>query len=127
MAASSGRAPARGHAVRRGPAARTLSADVADVADERAVAALFDTAESTFGGIDVVVHAAGRMHLAPIAELDLTALDVLREETVARLAAQPPLERLGTPADIAEVVAFLVGPRGHWINGLVIRANGGIV
>ncbi|MEV0969083.1 hypothetical protein [Microtetraspora glauca] len=60
MAASSGRAPARGHAVRRGPAARTLSADVADVADERAVAALFDTAESTFGGIDVVVHTPGR-------------------------------------------------------------------
>ena len=49
------------------------------------------------------------------------------EETVARLAAQPPLERLGTPADIAEVVAFLAGPRGHWVNGQVLRANGGMV
>lgn len=48
------------------------------------------------------------------------------EATIARLADQPPLERLGTPADAAEVVAFLAGP-GHWINGQVIRANGGIV
>ncbi|NEY32024.1 SDR family oxidoreductase [Streptomyces sp. PRKS01-65] len=184
----------------------------ADVADEHAVAALFDAAEEEFGGVDVVVHAAGRMHLAPIAELDLAALDDLHrtnvrgafvvvqqaarrvrpggaivmfstsvvglafpgygayaaskgavealtlilarelrgrdvtantvapgptatalfldgkdEETIARLAAQPPLERLGTPADISEVVAFLASPAGHWINGQVIRANGGII
>ena len=185
----------------------------ADVADERAVAALFDAAEAEFGGgVDVVVQAAGRMQLAPIADLDLTVLDDLHrtnirgtfvvvqqaarrvrpggaivtfstsvvglafpgygayaaskgavealtlilarelrgrdvtantvapgptatdlfldgkdEETIARLAAQPPLERLGTPADIAEVVAFLASPAGHWINGQVIRANGGII
>ena len=49
------------------------------------------------------------------------------EETIARLAAAPPLERLGTPADIAEVVAFLAGPRGHWVNGQTVRANGGLV
>lgn len=48
------------------------------------------------------------------------------EQTVAKLAAQPPLERLGTPADIAEVVAFLASPAGHWVNGQVVRANGGI-
>jgi len=54
-------------------------------------------------------------------------LDGKDDETVARLAAQPPLERLGTPADIAETVAFLVSPAGHWINGQVVRANGGIV
>ncbi|AGP60375.1 SDR family oxidoreductase [Streptomyces rapamycinicus] len=184
----------------------------ADVADEQQVAALFDTAESEFGGVDVVVHAAGRMYLAPIAELDLAELDTLHrtnirgtfvvaqqaarrirgggalitfstsivglalpaygaysaskgavealtlilarelrgrdvtvntvapgptatdlfldgkdEETIARMAAQPPLERLGTPADIAEVVAFLASPAGHWVNGQRVRANGGIV
>ncbi|MCG0285275.1 SDR family oxidoreductase [Streptomyces sp. PSAA01] len=184
----------------------------ADVADERQVAALFDTAESEYGGVDVVVHAAGRLYLAPIAELDLAELDALHrtnirgtfvvaqqaarrirgggalitfstsivglalptygaysaskgatealtmilarelrgrdvtantvapgptatdlflegkdEETIARMAAQPPLERLGTPTDIAEVVAFLASPAGHWVNGQVIRANGGIV
>jgi 3-oxoacyl-[acyl-carrier protein] reductase len=54
-------------------------------------------------------------------------LDGKDEATIARLAAQPPLERLGTPADIAEVVAFLSGAAGHWVNGQVLRANGGIV
>jgi 3-oxoacyl-[acyl-carrier protein] reductase len=54
-------------------------------------------------------------------------LDGKDEETIARLAAQSPLERLGTPADIAEVVAFLASPAGHWINGQVVRANGGII
>ncbi|MFD9124201.1 SDR family oxidoreductase [Kitasatospora sp. NPDC059571] len=184
----------------------------ADVADEQEAAALFATAESAFGGVDVVVHAAGRMHLSPVAELDLAELDAMHrtnirgtfviaqqaartvrpggaiitfstsvlglafpgyaaytaskgaveavtlilarelrgrdvtvntvapgptatdlfldgkdEQTVARLAAQPPLERLGTPEDIAEVVAFLASPAGHWVNGQVVRANGGIV
>ncbi|MFC7327476.1 SDR family oxidoreductase [Marinactinospora rubrisoli] len=184
----------------------------ADVADEKAVAALFDTAERTYGGVDVVVHAAGRMYLAPIAEVDLAELDALHrtnirgtfvvaqqaarrtrdggaillfstsvigtalpryapytatkgaveaitmilaremrgrnitvntvapgptatalfldgkdQETVDRLAAQPPLERLGTTADIAEVAAFLTSPAGHWVNGQVVRANGGLV
>ncbi|MFF7751547.1 SDR family oxidoreductase [Streptomyces sp. NPDC007971] len=184
----------------------------ADVADEAQVAALFETAADEFGGVDVVVHTAGRMYLAPIADLDLAELDAMHrtnirgtfvvarqaartlrrggafvtfstsvvglsfpaygaysagkgavealtmilarelrgrdvtvncvapgptatdmfldgkdEETVARLAAQPPLERLGTPADIAEVVAFLASPAGHWVNGQIVRANGGIV
>jgi 3-oxoacyl-[acyl-carrier protein] reductase len=38
-----------------------------------------------------------------------------------------PLERLGTPQDIAAAVSFLVGPDGSWINGQVLRANGGMV
>jgi 3-oxoacyl-[acyl-carrier protein] reductase len=38
-----------------------------------------------------------------------------------------PLERLGTPEDIAAAVAFLVGPNGSWINGQVLRVNGGMV
>ncbi|MDG9715438.1 SDR family oxidoreductase [Streptomyces sp. DH24] len=184
----------------------------ADVADETEVSALFDAAQSTFGGIDVVVHAAGVMALAPLVDLDLDALDRMHrtnirgmfvvdreaarrlraggaivnfsssvpalaipgysayaaskgavdaltlilaremrgrditvnavapgptatalfldgkdEETIARMAAQPPLERLGTPQDIAGVVSFLAGPAGRWINGQVLRANGGIV
>ncbi|GDY51028.1 3-ketoacyl-ACP reductase [Streptomyces violaceusniger] len=54
----------------------------ADVADERQVATLFDTAESEYGGVDVVVHAAGRMYLAPIAELDLAELDTLHRTNI---------------------------------------------
>jgi 3-oxoacyl-[acyl-carrier protein] reductase len=183
----------------------------ADVADEVAVSAVFDVAEEAFGGVDVVVHAAGIMALGMVADMDLDVFDrqvrtnlrgtfvvdqqaarrvrcggaiinfsssvvALRaptyagyaatkggveavtlilarelrgrditvnavapgptatalflegkdEETIQRLASQAPLERLGAPSDIAEVVAFLAGP-ARWINGQVLRANGGIV
>jgi 3-oxoacyl-[acyl-carrier protein] reductase len=54
-------------------------------------------------------------------------LDGKSPELVERLAKMNPLERLGTPEDIAAVVAFLVGPDGAWINGQVLRANGGMV
>ncbi|MER7272382.1 SDR family oxidoreductase [Micromonospora carbonacea] len=47
----------------------------ADVADELAVAELFDVAERTYGGIDVVVHSAGVASHAPVTELDLAELD----------------------------------------------------
>ncbi|MFF2850913.1 SDR family oxidoreductase [Streptomyces sp. NPDC058001] len=181
-----------------------------DVADETAMAEVFDAAERAFGGVDVVVHAAGVMTLAPLVDTDLDALDRMHrtnirgtfvvdqqaarrvrdggtiinfsssvvalalpgysgyaatkgaveamtlvlarelrgrditvnavapgptatalfldgkdEATVAKLAAQAPLERLGTPRDIAEVVSFLAGP-ARWVNGQVLRANGGI-
>jgi 3-oxoacyl-[acyl-carrier protein] reductase len=48
-------------------------------------------------------------------------------ELVDRFAKMVPLERLGTPEDIAAVVAFLAGPDGAWINGQTLRANGGLV
>ena len=44
---------------------------------------------------------------------------------IDELSKLAPLERLGKPEDIAEVVSFLVGPDGGWINAQVIRANGG--
>ena len=183
----------------------------ADIADEQAVAALFDRAEQEFGGVDVVVNAAGVMNPGtPLVELSLDEFDRIHrtnvrgafvvsqqaarrvraggaiinfsstvtrlrqpgysaygsskgavetmtlilarelrgrdvtvnavapgptatdlfldnnaQETIDRLAAAPPLERLGRPGDIAEVVAFLAGP-ARWINGQVLYANGGI-
>jgi len=48
-------------------------------------------------------------------------------ELIDRLAKMIPLERLGQPADIAGAVSFLAGPDGSWINGQVVRANGGLV
>jgi 3-oxoacyl-[acyl-carrier protein] reductase len=48
-------------------------------------------------------------------------------ELVERLAKLAPLERLGQPEDIANAIAFLAGPGGTWINGQILRANGGIV
>ncbi|SFX83751.1 3-oxoacyl-[acyl-carrier protein] reductase [Janthinobacterium lividum] len=49
------------------------------------------------------------------------------EETIARMAKMAPLERLGTPDDIAAAVVFLAGPDGRWVNGQTLRANGGLV
>lgn len=49
------------------------------------------------------------------------------QEQVDYLISVNPFKRLGTPEDIAGVVAFLMGPEGEWINGQVIRANGGTV
>ena len=48
-------------------------------------------------------------------------------EVVERMAKAAPLERLGTPDDIANAVAVLVGPDAAWINGQTLRANGGLV
>jgi 3-oxoacyl-[acyl-carrier protein] reductase len=49
------------------------------------------------------------------------------KEVIDHLAKLAPLERLGEPRDIAAVVAFLASPDGGWINGQVLRANGGII
>ena len=52
-------------------------------------------------------------------------LDGKPQEVVDRLASAPPLERLGQPDDIAELVAFLAGP-GRWVNGQTLYVNGGV-
>lgn len=49
------------------------------------------------------------------------------EELIQKFRNQSPLERLGQPDDIANAVAFLVGPEGSWVNGQTLRVNGGIV
>jgi 3-oxoacyl-[acyl-carrier protein] reductase len=188
----------------------TATALRADVGSEDDVQALFDGAEEAYGGVDVVVHAAGIMLLSPLVELSLDDFDrmhrtnvrgtfivdqqaarrlrsggalvnfsssvvklalptytsyaatkgavdamtmILAKElrgrditvnavapgptatplffdgkdqaTIDRLAKLPPLERLGTPDDIAEAVAFLAGP-ARWVNGQVIYVNGGV-
>jgi len=53
-------------------------------------------------------------------------LDGKTEEQVQTFAKMPPLQRLGQPDDIASVVAFLAGPDAGWINGQILRANGGL-
>jgi 3-oxoacyl-[acyl-carrier protein] reductase len=53
-----------------------------DVADEHAMAELFDRTEHEFGGVDVVAHTAGIMPLAPIAEMDLDVFDRVQRTNV---------------------------------------------
>lgn len=184
----------------------------ADVSDAAAVKRMFESAESAFGGIDVLVNNAGIMKLASVKDGDDLVIDsqisinlkgsiyTMREasqrlrdggrivnfstsvvglklenygvyaatkaavetltailakelrgrditvnavapgptatdlflngksdELIERMAKMNPLERLGTPEDIAAAVAFLVGDDGRWINGQVLRANGGMI
>jgi 3-oxoacyl-[acyl-carrier protein] reductase len=47
------------------------------------------------------------------------------EEQIAQFAKMNPLERLGQPDDVANVVSFLAGPEGGWVNSQVVRTNGG--
>ncbi|MGX7680280.1 SDR family oxidoreductase [Jatrophihabitans sp. DSM 45814] len=183
----------------------------ADVADETAVAELFDYVDQAYGGVDVLVHTAGIMLLSGLVDLDLADLDRMHrinirgtfvvdqqaarrirtggaiinfsssvvkialphytayaatkgavdamtlilakelrgrditvnavapgptatplfldgksQETIDQLSSMSPLERLGTPADIAEAVAFLAGP-ARWVNGQIIYVNGGVI
>jgi 3-oxoacyl-[acyl-carrier protein] reductase len=49
------------------------------------------------------------------------------DELIQQIAKSAPLERLGQPDDIAGVVSFLAGPDGGWVNGQILRANGGMV
>lgn len=71
-------------------------------------------------GRDVTVNA-----VAPGPTATALFLDGKTDQQLAQLAAAPPLERLGTPDDIAETVAYLAGP-GRWVNGQVVYVNGGI-
>lgn len=58
-----------------------------------------------------------------------TDTDLLRAsntlESLEALAAMSPFGRLGQPADVADVVAFLVSHDGRWITGQNLRATGG--
>ncbi|MFL4910441.1 SDR family oxidoreductase [Streptomyces sp. MMS24-I2-30] len=71
-------------------------------------------------GRDVTVNA-----VAPGPTATPLFLDGKDQTAIDSLAKAAPLERLGTPDDIAETVAFLAGP-ARWLNGQILFANGGI-
>lgn len=49
------------------------------------------------------------------------------DEAKARSAAMSPLNRIGRPEEIADVVTFLISSRASWIDGQVIQPNGALV
>ncbi|NYF44512.1 3-oxoacyl-[acyl-carrier protein] reductase [Streptosporangium sandarakinum] len=90
------------------------------VASKAAVEGITEILARELRGRDITVNA-----VAPGPTATPLFLDGKSDEEIANLAKAAPLERLGTPADIAEVVAFLAGP-ARWVNGQVLFANGGI-
>jgi NAD(P)-dependent dehydrogenase (short-subunit alcohol dehydrogenase family) len=52
--------------------------------------------------------------------------DGMSEPLKAELTANTPLGQLGQPRNTATLVAFLCSPEGGWINGQLIRSNGGL-
>jgi 3-oxoacyl-[acyl-carrier protein] reductase len=49
------------------------------------------------------------------------------EEAKQRAASMSPFNRIGKPAEVADVVAFLASDRASWIHGQIIQPNGGLV
>ncbi len=83
------------------------------------------------GALDRIVTAAAR----ELAHLKITAnvinpgpIDTgwMDDETRAHLTKRQPSGRLGSPEDIANLVSFLLSQRGHWINGQLIKSDGGL-
>ncbi|WP_233809460.1 SDR family oxidoreductase [Paraburkholderia sp. HP33-1] len=49
------------------------------------------------------------------------------DEAMQRSAAMSPMNRVGQPAEVAEVVSFLVSAKASWVNGQIVQANGALV
>ena len=92
------------------------------VATKAAVEGLTKVLANELRGRNITVNA-----VAPGPTATALFLDGKSPELIDRMAKMNPLERFGTPEDIANVVAFFAGPDGAWINGQVLRANGGMV
>jgi 3-oxoacyl-[acyl-carrier protein] reductase len=90
-------------------------------ASKAAVDALTKTLANEFHGKNITVNA-----VAPGPTATKLFLDGKSEDQIEDFAEMAPLERLGTPEDVANLVAFLTGPDGGWINGQTIRSNGGL-
>lgn len=91
-------------------------------ATKAAVEAMTHVLSKELRGRNITVNA-----VAPGPTATKLFLDGKTKEVIDHLAKLAPLERLGQPADVAAAVSFLAGPDGAWINGQVLRANGGII
>ncbi|MET1071462.1 MAG: SDR family oxidoreductase [Umezawaea sp.] len=91
------------------------------VASKAAVEGLTLILARELRGRDVTVNA-----VAPGPTATPLFLDGKSDEEVEKLSKAAPLERLGRPEDVADVVSFLAGPSARWVNGQVLFANGGI-
>jgi len=73
-----------------------------------------------FGSRNICVNAVAPGYI----ETDMTA--TINERNREKLKEYIPLQRMGTPEDVAAAVAFLVSPEAGYITGQVVRVNGGL-
>ena len=59
--------------------------------------------------------------------IDTDMVRSLGAETLADLAEETPMGRLGTPEDVAECVSFLCSPAGDFFTGQILAPNGGLI
>jgi 3-oxoacyl-[acyl-carrier protein] reductase len=59
--------------------------------------------------------------------IDAPGLDEVWPEGIARWRTAAPLQRLGTPADVADAVLFLASPAARWISGANLVVDGGVL
>ncbi|RQH00146.1 SDR family oxidoreductase [Paraburkholderia dinghuensis] len=90
-------------------------------ASKAAVEALTRIFANELRGRNITVNA-----VAPGPTATALFLEGKTEQQISQFTNMPPLQRLGLPEDIAAVVSFLAGPDGAWVNGQVLRANGGL-
>jgi 3-oxoacyl-[acyl-carrier protein] reductase len=100
---------------------RSLPTYAAYSATKGAIDAMTMIVAKELRGRDITVNA-----VAPGPTATPMFLEGKDSEQIDRFASAPAMGRLGVPADIAEVVAFLAG-RNRWINGQVIYADGGLI
>jgi 3-oxoacyl-[acyl-carrier protein] reductase len=90
------------------------------IASKAGVEGLVHVLANELRGRNITVNAVAP---GPVAtDLFLTGKTDAQIDQLRQLA---PLERLGQPEDITNVVSFLAGPEGSWVNAQVLRANGG--
>jgi 3-oxoacyl-[acyl-carrier protein] reductase len=89
-------------------------------ASKAGVEALVHVLANELRGRDITVNA-----VAPGPVGTELFLDGKSDEQIAQIAKMAPLERIGTPEEIAAAVSFLAGPDGSWVNSQIIRVNGG--